>query len=87
MLYVSSSAISQMNIGRIDPLTTSNIGIIKSDSPTNVVPDTCFVKGEIRSHSEEKILEIIKEYDSACQKAVEKLCGTYKFDYVVIFLL
>ena len=61
------------------------VGIIKSDSPTNVVPDTCFVKGEIRSHSEEKILEIIKEYDSACQKAVEKLCGTYKFDYVCDF--
>ena len=82
---LAAAAISQMDIGRIDPLTTSNIGIIKSDSPTNVVPDTCFVKGEIRSHSEEKILEIIKEYDSACQKAVEKLCGTYKFDYVCDF--
>ena len=82
---LSATAISQMNIGRIDSLTTSNIGIISSDSPTNVVPDTCFVKGEIRSHSEDKILEIIKEYDLACKKATEKLGGTYNFNYICDF--
>ena len=82
---IASVAISKMNIGRIDSLTTSNIGIINSDSPTNVVPDTCYIKGEIRSHSEEKILEIIKEYDLACKEAISKVGGEYKFDYVCDF--
>lgn len=82
---IAAAAISRMNIGRIDSLTTSNIGVINSDSPTNVVPDNCFVKGEIRSHSEEKILEIIKNYEEACKEAVSQVGGEYEFKYVCDF--
>ncbi|WIV12951.1 M20/M25/M40 family metallo-hydrolase [Proteiniborus sp. MB09-C3] len=80
-IAVASNALSRMNIGRIDDLTTSNISSISSQFPSNVVPDICKVAGEIRSHSEEKILDIIEYYKKACDEAVEKLGGTYKFDY------
>lgn len=80
-ILMSSYALSNMVVGRIDKLTTSNISIINSDFPSNVVPDTCKVTGEIRSHSEERILEIIKEYKTACDKSVEKLGGEYEFNY------
>lgn len=84
-INLAALAISKMNMGRIDELTTSNIGVIKSEFPTNVVADSSYIKGEIRSHSEEKILEVIKGYDEACKEAIEKMGGEYKFDYVCDF--
>lgn len=84
-IVFASKSIAKMNIGRIDSLTTSNIGLLKSEFPTNVVPDSCLVEGEIRSHSEEKILEIIKEYDSACKEVAADMGGTYEFNYYCDF--
>ncbi|CAK7064378.1 M20/M25/M40 family metallo-hydrolase [Tissierella sp.] len=80
-ISLASYALSRMDIGRIDDLTTSNISTISSEFPSNVVPDMCRVTGEVRSHSEERILEIIESYKKICEDAVEKLGGIYKFDY------
>lgn len=80
-IAMSSYAISQMNIGRIDDSTTSNISTIISEFSSNVVPDICEVEGEIRSLSDERILEIIEEYKKACDEAIVKFRGTYKFNY------
>ena len=84
-ILMAAEALSNMNIGRIDELTTSNFSSIKSDFPTNVVPDACEFTGEIRSHSEEKIMEIIKEYEKAIKSATEKFGGSYKLEYVCEF--
>ncbi|MEW9096000.1 MAG: M20/M25/M40 family metallo-hydrolase [Clostridiaceae bacterium] len=80
-ITVASYALSLMNIGRIDNLTTSNISKINSEFPSNVVPDVCRINGEIRSHSEDRILEIIELYKKSCDESIEKLGGSYKLDY------
>ena len=80
-ITLASHALSFIEIGRIDDLTTSNFSTITSQFPSNVVPDTCSVSGEIRSHSEEKILKIIESYKAICDKTTKKLGGNYKFDY------
>ena len=80
-ISVASYALSRMNIGRIDDLTTSNISKISSEFPSNVVPDVCRITGEVRGHSEDKILEIIELYKKICDESVEKLGGSYKLDY------
>lgn len=80
-ITLSSYALSRMNIGRIDDLTTSNISTIDSEFPSNVVPDICRVTGEVRSHSEEKILEIIEFYKKVCDESIEKFGGNYEFNY------
>ncbi|MBA4372798.1 MAG: peptidase M20 [Thermodesulfovibrio sp.] len=38
--------------GRIDPMTTANIGLISGGTATNVVPKEVVLHGEIRSHEE-----------------------------------
>lgn len=50
-------AISQLNMGRVDPDTTLNIGLIEGGRATNIVPEQCLVRGEIRSYSHGKALE------------------------------
>lgn len=84
-IVLASHAISKMNMGRIDSLTTSNIGTIVSEFQTNVVPDSCHFVGEIRSHSEEKILEIINDYEKVCEETVKKFGGEFNFKYVCDF--
>jgi tripeptide aminopeptidase len=51
-IEVASAAISKIKTGRIDPQTTSNVGVIKGGVATNVVPETCSVDIEVRSRDE-----------------------------------
>lgn len=80
-INLAALAISKMKMGRIDELTTSNIGVITSNFPTNIVADECLVKAEVRSHSEEKILEIIEEYRICCEEAINIIKGEYELKY------
>ena len=80
-IQLASIAISNMKMGRIDELTTSNIGYIYSDYPTNVVAEECVVKAEVRGHSEERVLEIIRSYEEECITACKNYSGSYKVEY------
>lgn len=46
----AAGAIAAMKLGRIDDVTTANIGIIRGGEAVNVVPDRCTIEGESRSH-------------------------------------
>lgn len=80
-INLAALAISKMKMGRIDSLTTSNIGVISSEFPTNVVADECIIKAEVRSHSEEKILEIISDYKACCKEATQIIGGEFEVEY------
>lgn len=54
-IKIASEAISKMNLGRIDEITTANIGIIDGGRATNIVPNMVRIVGEARSHSEETL--------------------------------
>ena len=54
-IRVAAEAIAAMPLGRIDPETTSNIGIIHGGSARNVVPGRVDVEGEARSRNEAKL--------------------------------
>ena len=61
-------AISKLSLGRIDSETTANIGLIDGGSATNIVPDTCIVRGEVRSYNHQKAERQIDEIRSAFEK-------------------
>lgn len=54
-IKVAAEAIAQMRLGRIDPETTANIGVIQGGMATNIVPNYVLVRGEARSHDESKL--------------------------------
>lgn len=80
-IILASKALAQMETGRIDELTTSNISEISSNYPTNVVPEECCIIGEIRGHSEERIFEILEKYKEICEEIKKEMSGDYKFTY------
>ena len=49
-IRVAAEAIAAMQLGRIDPETTANIGLITGGRAVNIVPDEVRLRGEARSH-------------------------------------
>lgn len=57
-ILAAANSISSLKIGRVDEETTLNIGTIEGGIATNIVPDKCVIKGEIRSYSHKKAIEM-----------------------------
>ncbi len=70
-IKVASEAIAQMNLGRIDEETTTNIGIISGGMATNIIPDSVTIQGEARSLSTAKRRAQTARICQAIQKAAE----------------
>ena len=56
-IQIAAEGISRMKLGRIDAETTANIGVIEGGVAVNIIPNSVLLKGEARSHSEEKLAE------------------------------
>ena len=54
-IQVAGEALSKVKLGRIDPETTANIGLIQGGVATNIVPEKVELQGEVRSHNHEKL--------------------------------
>jgi tripeptide aminopeptidase len=54
-IKVAAEGIARMRLGRIDDETTANIGVIEGGMAVNIVPNSVVLRGEARSHSEEKL--------------------------------
>ena len=75
-IQMAGVAISRMRLLRIDPETTVNIGSISATGPTNIVPDRCKLRGEIRSLEPAKLRTRIDSMTSAMQSAAAEYGGT-----------
>ncbi|MDI9585442.1 MAG: M20/M25/M40 family metallo-hydrolase [Acidobacteriota bacterium] len=54
-IQAAASGISRMKLGRIDFETTANIGVIEGGQARNIVPDSCTLLAEARSHDDAKL--------------------------------
>jgi tripeptide aminopeptidase len=54
-IQVAAEGIARMRLGRIDEETTANIGVIEGGVAVNIVPNSVILRGEARSHSEQKL--------------------------------
>lgn len=54
-IKIAAEGVSKMSLGRIDEETTANLGLIQGGMAVNIIPDAVVLKGEARSHSEEKL--------------------------------
>jgi len=68
-IALAARGIAAMTLGRIDPETTANIGLIRGGQATNIVPDLVEVRGEARSHSEEKLRAQAESMRKALEEA------------------
>jgi len=80
-IVIASEAISSMRLGRIDPETTANIGIIKGGQATNIVCDRVEIHAEARSRNPEKLERQTEHMRQCFENAVAKWNGKLTFKY------
>ena len=59
---VAAHAITRLKLGKLDEESTANLGIMEGGVATNIVPEHLFIKGEVRSHSPEKLAAYTEEF-------------------------
>lgn len=69
-LSIAAEAIGNVQIGRHDEETTSNIGLIQGGKATNIVPDKLLLVGEVRSHNKESLKTHTDNICNAFENAV-----------------
>jgi tripeptide aminopeptidase len=85
-IQVAAKGIARMNLLRIDQETTCNIGTIKAEYATNIVPDRVSLIAEVRSRNLDKLNaqadHIRGCLQSACDEAGAKLECELRTNYV-----
>jgi tripeptide aminopeptidase len=71
-IQIASRAIAGLQLGRIDKETTCNIGIINGGIATNIIPNLVTVKGEVRSHNDDKLKKVTGDIIEAFENAVKE---------------
>ncbi len=75
-IMMAARAISNMNLLRIDPETTANIGIIEGGKATNIVTPEVKIVGEARSLNNDKLDAQTAHMVDAMEEAAAALGGT-----------
>ena len=85
-LTIAAEAISKIKFGKITADTTSNIGIIRGGTATNVVPDLVELEGEVRSrdiNDVKKNVEVIKHvFEEVSAKQNGKMEFEWRWDFM-----
>jgi tripeptide aminopeptidase len=68
-IQVAARAVERMKLGRIDPETTSNIGIIHGGMATNIVCPEVRIRAEARSRNPEKLAAQVEHMREAFHRA------------------
>ena len=69
-ILLASKAIAKLDLGRIDPETTCNIGVIEAKGASNIVPNLVRIQGEARSHDDAKLETVTRKMAAAFTDAV-----------------
>jgi tripeptide aminopeptidase len=65
-IAAAAAAIGRMELGRLDPQTTANVGLIKGGTSGNVVPGHCWIQAEARSRDAGRAAEVAGQISDAC---------------------
>jgi tripeptide aminopeptidase len=68
-IAAAARAIADLRLGRLDPETSANVGVIAGGVARNIVPEWCIVTAEARSHDEATIVGVVQEMLDACSFA------------------
>ncbi len=81
-IQVAAEAIMRTRLGRIDPETTANIGLISGGQATNIVPERVELKGEARSLDENKLAKQTRHMRETLEEVSRKRGAKLTMDWV-----
>lgn len=71
-IVAASRAVAKMKLGRIDPETTANVGVIHGGKARNIIPEDVEIRAEARSRNEAKLAvqvdHMVKTFEEAAKE-------------------
>lgn len=74
-VVIASRAIAAMKLGRIDEVTTANIGTISGGQAQNIIPELVDVVGEVRSIDKDRLLRQVEHMKNCFKTAAVEAGG------------
>ena len=68
-VLAAARAIVDMPLGRIDELTSANVGVVRGGTARNIVPEWCELEAEVRSHDFDRVGEVVQQLVDAASFA------------------
>ena len=84
-IEAAAAAVTAMALGRLDPETTANVGVISGGTATNVVAGSCRLEGEARSLDQARVAETMAGMLDACTWAASERCCDVDIDVTEVF--
>jgi tripeptide aminopeptidase len=72
-IQAAAKAIADLRLGRVDDVTTANVGVISGGTAGNIVPAECSFVAEARSHDERRLGDLVQEMLDACAFAASEM--------------
>ncbi|MBU1564655.1 MAG: M20/M25/M40 family metallo-hydrolase [Proteobacteria bacterium] len=69
-LALAAQALTIIRLGRLDEESTCNFGMIQGGIATNIIPDRVVLRGEVRSHSRDKLVRYTEDIFNVFQRIV-----------------
>ena len=70
-IAAAARAVAAMQLGRLDPETTANVGTIAGGTAVNVVPERCRIEAEVRSIDQQRVETLATEMIDHLQDAAD----------------
>ena len=71
-IRVMSEIICRLRMGHLDEETVMNVGQIEGGGTTNIVPESCVCRGEVRSFDHEKALRTLEDIRRTAQETAKE---------------
>jgi len=84
-IYLAAQALTSLPMGRIDELTTFNVGTIEGGETTNIVPAYVKLQGELRSLNEKRAETYVQQLKQLFEAKIQELGGRSRFTYNKIY--
>jgi tripeptide aminopeptidase len=84
-IQIAARALQVIPHGRITSTMTSNVGTISGGTETNVVPDRCTIRGEVREFHQDRIDRHLAFLEETFQNAAITLGGGLEFNRIEDF--
>lgn len=81
-LKAAAAFLSSVREGRLDPESTANYGVIRAGEVTNVVCDHVLIRGEARSHREEKLAAYEQYAEKLLKECVQPFGARAEFQRI-----
>ncbi|MCC7491455.1 MAG: M20/M25/M40 family metallo-hydrolase [Fimbriimonadaceae bacterium] len=75
----AAAAIAACRQGRLDAETTANIGVIEGGQATNIVPEVCRLRSEVRSRDQGKLEAQVAHFQETFQRVADEFGCALEF--------